>query len=487
MKRIIFCFDGTWNKLDAEHPTNVLITAESIFPLASKNTAQLIHYDEGVGTGEGDYFSGGVLGAGLVQNLAEAYRFLIFNFTPGDEIYVFGFSRGGYSARSFVGLVNCCGILDRKHANQTKIAIQKYRVRNRSEEYFASMMQYRSDYCGATCLSAEEDQWRVQNKAGYSAGLAPVVSVTYLGVWDTVGALGIPARFIGSNIVNARHQFHDTDLSSFVKAARHAVAIDERRMDFEPTLWSNLDKLNARCGFDPAATNAAYQQQWFPGTHSSVGGGGERRGLSDRALDWVLDGARVAGLELDPSEQTSPIYRLQPNYAEYIKESEESGMYYKLANKFQARDRMPGPARLYEVSHSAKQRWHESADYLQDKKLYRPPTLAGLSDELDKLSSIELGVGERARAILKNQRYILYTVQKGDGLRAIAKAFYDDPNQANKIFEANRDKIEHPDKIYPGWSIRIPELNVDATHRHAEDEERVEQKITFTNHDTVNS
>src|ERR1043166_9849175 len=96
MKRLVFCFDGTWNRLDAAFPTNVVITAESVLPLAAANTAQLIYYDEGVGTGRWDRIRGGLFGAGLMQNLANAYRFLIFNYTPGDEIYVFGFSRGAY-------------------------------------------------------------------------------------------------------------------------------------------------------------------------------------------------------------------------------------------------------------------------------------------------------------------------------------------------------------------------------------------------------
>src|SRR3954470_24250557 len=92
MKRLVFCFDGTWNRIDAPRSTNVVMTAESVLPLSSDNTAQLIHYDEGVGThGILDYLPGGMFGHGLLQTLANAYRFLIFNYTVGDEIYIFGF------------------------------------------------------------------------------------------------------------------------------------------------------------------------------------------------------------------------------------------------------------------------------------------------------------------------------------------------------------------------------------------------------------
>src|SRR3990172_3960885 len=116
MKRLVFCFDGTWNRLDSSCPTNVVVTAETVLPLAPDGTAQLIFYDEGVGTDKRESLRGGMFGSGLVKNLADGYRFLIFNYTPGDEIYVFGFSRGAYTARSFAGLLNTCGVLVRKEA-----------------------------------------------------------------------------------------------------------------------------------------------------------------------------------------------------------------------------------------------------------------------------------------------------------------------------------------------------------------------------------
>ena len=94
MKRLIFCFDGTWNALNADTPTNVVLTAASIVRQTADRTTQIIHYDEGVGTGPMDHFAGGVFGWGLIQNVREAYRFLIFNYDVGDQIFVFGFSRG---------------------------------------------------------------------------------------------------------------------------------------------------------------------------------------------------------------------------------------------------------------------------------------------------------------------------------------------------------------------------------------------------------
>ena len=278
MKRLVICFDGTWNRLDARYSTNVVIIAESVVPFARDKVAQVIFYDEGVGTGKWEHFRGGVFGIGLVQNLADAYRFLIFNFTPGDQIYIFGFSRGAFTARSFAGLLSNCGILQREHAGKIKEAIANYQERKtNSLEYVEKMMRFRNEFCPHVCVSQAEDEWREKNVPSYGPGSRPVLEVSYLGVWDTVGSLGIPKRYAPFKFINRKYEFHDTNLSSFVKSARHAVAIDERRRDFLPTLWSNVDELNSRAGADSTSRDAPYQQQWFPGIHGSVGGGGNRR------------------------------------------------------------------------------------------------------------------------------------------------------------------------------------------------------------------
>jgi uncharacterized protein (DUF2235 family) len=251
------------------------------------------------GTGRYERFRGGLFGMGLIKNLGDAYRFLIFNYTPGDEIYTFGFSRGAYTARSFVGLINTCGILQRRYAGRVNEAIDRYKRRSRDGAFLEEMNQFRAACSPEVCVSAGEDAWRARNVAGYEAGESHLLRIRYVGVWDTVGSLGIPARYRWLSFMNRKQQFHDTSLSIFVESARHAVAIDEQREDFEPTLWDNVSQLNRSAGTPDDAVDARYQQKWFPGVHGSVGGGGERRGLSDQALDWVLDGARHMGLELD--------------------------------------------------------------------------------------------------------------------------------------------------------------------------------------------
>jgi hypothetical protein len=277
------------------------------------------------------------------------------------------------------------------------------------------------------------------------------LTVSYLGVWDTVGALGIPASFEWLSWANKKHRFHDTNLSHFVKSARHAVAIDERRRDFVPTLWTNLGQLNERSGFRGEPGDAPYQQLWFPGTHGSVGGGGERRGLSDQALDWVLDGARKAGLALDHSSY-SRIFELKPNFADFLKNSDNNGAIYQMMNKFSAADRRPGPASIDEVSLSTKRRWKADPETLADLRQYRPPTLGKIANQLDGLALI----GTDPQSLETKSDFDLYEVKPNDALRKIAIDRLGDANKAQLIFEANRDKLESPNRIYVGQILRIP-------------------------------
>lgn len=457
MKRLVICFDGTWNRLDAPNSTNVVITAESVLPLASDSTAQVIFYDEGIGTRKGERFRGGIFGAGMVENLGDAYRFLIFNHSPGDQIYVFGFSRGAYTARSFAGMLSICGLLQRSDASKVTEAIERYQGRKGdSAAYAAEMMEFRRRYSPDLCVSDEDEAWRCQNVSGYTAGQSGRLKIDYLGVWDTVGALGIPARYKLLAFLNRQHQFHDTRLSPFTKSARHAVAIDEHRRDFLPSLWDNVESLNAAAGADASADDAPYQQRWFPGVHGAVGGGGERRGLSDQALDWILDGARKVGLEFDGAPQ-SRIFELMPNYRDHLQNAlppKHAGIGATIMSWLPEVDRLPGPSQLYEVSISARRRWLEKAENLQDKVAYRPKSLANLSLSLDGLDARALGVGIEPPAQIRG----LHRVVPGDSLNGIAIKYYNDHTKAADIFRANLDKLEHADRIYVGQSLRIPQL-----------------------------
>ena len=383
MKRLVICFDGTWNRLDAPHPTNVLFTAESVLPVAADGTVQVVYYDEGVGTEDGESLTGGIFGAGLMQNLSEAYRFIIFNYAPGDEIHIFGFSRGAYTARSFAGLLSTSGIVSRRHAGRANEAFALYRKREATQSFLEAMLAFRCECSPDLCVSDDEDHWRQHKIEGYTPGTLPRLRVTYLGIWDTVGSLGIPGYIAFANAVNRGFQFHDVSLSAMVDRARHAVAIDERKHDFAPTLWDNLDTLNVLRGADPASPTAPYQQVWFPGVHGSVGGGGERRGLSDAALLWIWEGANQAGLEFDlgPGSRFST---LRPSHLEALENHERSavGLIGTLLDNLPKGDRVPGPTALHEVSSIARLRWREPPPNLPERRPYRPQTLSRLADEL---------------------------------------------------------------------------------------------------------
>ncbi|RYE59785.1 MAG: hypothetical protein EOP20_04250 [Hyphomicrobiales bacterium] len=167
MKRLVFCFDGTWNRLNADTPTNVVLTAASIQRIAPDGVPQLIHYDEGVGTGRLEKLSGGMFGAGLLANVREAYRFLIFNYDPGDHIYVFGFSRGAFSARTFIGLVRHVGPLRRLHASRIDEAVDLYTRREKDEQDVGDeVRKFRADFSNGVCIGAGREVNRGDDGTG---------------------------------------------------------------------------------------------------------------------------------------------------------------------------------------------------------------------------------------------------------------------------------------------------------------------------------
>ena len=302
MKRIaIFC-DGTWNRADAATPTHVVRLAQSVAPEGPGGAAQVVLYIPGVGVGQGvtwaarasDRIMGGAFGWGLDTRIVEAYRSLIFTFEPGDELFIFGFSRGAYTARSLAGLIRSAGIPPATATSRIPQAMEMYRARgpDTHPDSEASML-FRAGLSPDTPTSETEREWRL------ARGMEdrPALSIAYLGVYDTVGALGLPG-FLGAlpRLVNRRYAFHDTELSRSVRAARHAVAVDERRRHFPPALWSNLARLNG----ERKGAAAPYRQEWFPGNHGIVGGSGRVPELSAFPTAWIAEGAEAEGLAFRP-------------------------------------------------------------------------------------------------------------------------------------------------------------------------------------------
>jgi len=230
---------------------------------------QLKYYDSGVGT-DGtpfEHFFGGTMGDGLFEKVQDGYGFVSYVWDVGDEIYIFGFSRGAYTARSLAGMLAAFGVPTKNLDNRTvKRVFDAYRI-------------------------GDHDQ-RLKAKAELSAeyGLAEV-KVRMVGVWDTVGALGIPGHLFG-DFDQAKYGFLDTTLNPCIQNAFHAISLDERRASFSPTLWTNPDG-SSRNNDDQV------QQVWFPGVHCDVGGSYAQCDLSNITLRWMIDNAKRCGLVFD--------------------------------------------------------------------------------------------------------------------------------------------------------------------------------------------
>ncbi|CAN7573380.1 DUF2235 domain-containing protein [Devosia sp. LjRoot3] len=367
MKRIaIFC-DGTWNRMSAEHPTNVLVGAQLVLPVDAAGIQQITYYDEGVGTDGPEFIKllQGAFGWGLLEKIEAAYRFLIFNYEPGDEVYIFGFSRGAYTARSLAGLIRKCGIAPRSQAGQIREIVEFYKdaaTKPDSDE----AQRRRMLWSPGVILKELDRQWRLDHGALPDVvSSAKMLTIRYVGVWDTVGALGVPKHLlINTFFPTKKYEFHDHQLSSTVRAARHAVATDERRLSFEPSLWDNLDILNAAAG-----DSGKYQQIWFPGDHGSVGGGGDIRELSNDALAWIMDGAAVEGLALN-LDRLEALRRATDPLAPLHNQTQKPGLMDRI---YQLADR-DGPQRADLLSESTKIRLAYEAK-AKDWRPYRPLTL----------------------------------------------------------------------------------------------------------------
>lgn len=359
MKRIVICCDGTWQRLYNDSLTNVALTARAVAPRDARGVPQIVYYSVGVGASlSGVSVWQGMTGADLDDHLLDAYLFLNLNYEPGDEIYLFGFSRGAYTVRSLAGLLRKCGVLRRAHVDKARDALDLYREREvGADSLFASRFR------GAHAIA-----WPRLGSDGATIDTPPVdLRIRYLGVWDTVGMLGIPRVLPVSVGLNNRYRFHDTALSRAVHAARHAVAIDERRAAFAPTLWSNVD------AFSSPRRTPRVAQAWFPGDHGAVGGSDDSRGLSNCTLLWVLEGAEQMGLTLarEPGSVISgAIANVDPLGAKLRRGG--SSLLDMAGRRWRA-----GLARFEDMHEAARLRW-------QVDRSYRPKPMQPFAHEIDQ-------------------------------------------------------------------------------------------------------
>lgn len=399
MRRLIVCCDGTWNTQDQEHdgvpiPTNVVRFFNAVQDSERDNVNQLKYYHPGVGTEGGRLrkLLGGGLGLGLNQNIQSAYHWLAINYQPGDQIYLFGFSRGAYTVRSLGGMICSQGLLNLRGLDFDR---QWRRVKTLFKEGYRNHGAVR-DWGGAWSFHSGDPD--VPQVGGDLSEGCNGVGIHFIGVWDTVGAVGIPDDAAFLNLLDDEAGgFHDTKLSSEVKHARHALAIDEYRASFSPTLWTDVkDRANVK-------------QIWFPGAHSDVGGGYMQIGLSDAALLWMLREAEEQGLKLEEKY----IAQVAPNPKDVLHDS-CTGVFEFLPTQPRNIPCFEDPEAQNQFHESARERWDD-------------PPIAQANYHGSKM----LAVDEKAKVSVYAAEPWNHTgiyLQKGASYRFVAKGQWMDKN-----------------------------------------------------------
>ena len=360
-KRVIICLDGTWNIVNDN--TNVWRFKSLCAPTGADGLEQRLYYSTGVGTKFGQVLRGGMFGYGLNDEIIDAYEWLIENYEAGDELFIFGFSRGAYTARSLSGLIAKCGLLTLGAPLSVKQLYDRYRLGSKRQTILALI---ESRDAGKTQNFSLEEQWMLN--------YALIIDIDFIGVWDTVGALGLPFGKLPL-FGRADMNFLNTGLRVSNKFAFHAMAIDEHRAAFAPTLWTADAPKEAP---PPKPRNTAQvEQRWFVGAHANVGGGYEGDLLPQRPLKWMMDKAALHGLtfrrdvDLDPHPESSAVC---DSYAEFMNGA------YKLATLNRPFYRVVGQAPIPSSDTELRYNINESIDgsvfdrWRADGK-YRPQNL----------------------------------------------------------------------------------------------------------------
>jgi uncharacterized protein (DUF2235 family) len=270
-KNIVVLSDGTGQEGGEGRNTNIY----KIFNMVEDRTKrQITFYDRGLGTGWRK-FSGNVAGAGISKNIKECYQFIFENFEADDQVYLFGFSRGAATVRSLSGFIHEFGVIPKSRPELIDKAWKIYKTGDEEKRKIKTEL----------FLGEHHNMW---------------LRIKFLGVFDTVAALGVPNKTISrimDKIPSMRHKFHNLDLSASVENAYQALAIDDERKTFHPLIWNETKE-----------TYQTMKQVWFAGVHTDIGGGYKETELSDISLQWMLNKAVSKGLHIYPkhTEQLNP-------------------------------------------------------------------------------------------------------------------------------------------------------------------------------------
>jgi uncharacterized protein (DUF2235 family) len=323
-KKLILCCDGTWLDSDGprakgKNPSNVTRIARAIKEMDDDHHQQIVYYQAGVGTGLGlyDKIAGGGTGAGLAESVREAYSFLVSNYSEQDginerdSIFLIGFSRGAFTARSIGGFIGAIGVLRRQampyfyeifqdwsHAGDPKHPPQFFKTW--CAQHPESKPGVPSDALAGDRNNIEKYMFEYRNFLSIN-DLTSDADIKCIGVWDTVGSLGIPVNPVVRRLLPfipsyfREYAWFNTTIDKHVKNAFQALGLDERRFPYSPAVWERPDNVE---------TNL--KQVWFAGAHSNVGGSYPDQGMADITLMWMMDqlagNTRPAGKENDSLE-----------------------------------------------------------------------------------------------------------------------------------------------------------------------------------------
>ena len=298
-QRLCIYLDGTWNtennSTNVQHGFN--LTMEGIVRDRNCNEwRQLKYYDRGVGTGVLDGITGGMLGMGIDKNIKEAYVWLVQNYREGDQIFIFGFSRGAFAARALATMITSKGIVKRGAPYPVDEIWKWYVSENTKNE--KKKIKYKYKLESGLINNAETDRYKRR-------WLSKDNRVHYLGIFDTVGAMGLGA--LGIPGLGLKHdKKYNYYPKTLIESCRHAISVDENRVSFD--LKPIQEYVRNHKSRNPKFINQI-EQKWFPGAHSNIGGGYDSNHAAIGPFKWVMEGAVNKGLVFE-------------NYINFSKESE---------------------------------------------------------------------------------------------------------------------------------------------------------------------
>ncbi|OLN93968.1 hypothetical protein CCHL11_03477 [Colletotrichum chlorophyti] len=480
-KRLIVCCDGTWMNSQSGYvkptlwnpkgqlqiPSNVTRISRCFRRKCSDGRVQVIEYESGVGTGSNtlDTLTGGAFGIGLAERVRNIYSFLCANYCDGDEIILVGFSRGAYIVRSVAGMIADLGLLTREGVEHFW-PIFKDMENWMNHDYRDEFPTVPFDNKPKGELAADQYRARLEKlgmtRVRQEDGNGEIIKVKAVGVWDTVGSLGIPQisllNKIGIYASNREYRFWDTSLSDRVEHAFQALALDETRYSFQPAVWERLEA--NRLSTD-------LRQVWFPGNHANCGGGWPDQGMANITLAWMMDQLASIGVEFDSHalercvQQSNSFYEAQKEAgAKWAMEpiysqnhplrpwglgaiQKTSNLLYSLAGRM---PRSPGLYRRANLENEAR-----TGPFLKDTN-ERIHSSVRVRLALEGLGLNDAGVWDNP-ALKKNWKLVR------------VKAQYDDPVPQHPPWEPEEDKkecIEHPAESRDGrwvWEYQGPEKN----------------------------